>query len=131
MPGSAAHAGRAENEGEGDVYMVDEEEGPGVWEVEHVLDADFGDSSISEAQTLSIEVNFVAAGPNMALLRVTSWHVVDADLHNPSISRVETLSINMPFSCKLCQRTPSGCSLWRLLSPMHLQQAKIQIVVQL
>lgn len=31
--GSAAHADRASNEGEGDVYMVDEEEGPGVWEV--------------------------------------------------------------------------------------------------
>lgn len=36
--------------------MVDEEEGPGVWEVEHVLDADYGDASVSEAQTLSIEV---------------------------------------------------------------------------
>ena len=32
-PGSAAHADRASNEGDGDVYMVDEEAGPGVWEV--------------------------------------------------------------------------------------------------
>lgn len=59
-PGSASRADRACNEGEGDVYMVDEEEGPGVWEVEHVLDApDYGDASISEAQTLSIEVRLL------------------------------------------------------------------------
>ncbi len=46
--------------------MVDEAAGPGVWEVEHVLDADSGgDSSVAEAQTLSIEVRdlyFVAWG---------------------------------------------------------------------
>lgn len=54
--GSAQHADRTPHEGDGDVYMFDEDAGPGVWEVEHVLDASFGDNSLAEAQTLSIEV---------------------------------------------------------------------------
>lgn len=53
--GSANTAGRAENEREGDVYMNDSD-APGVWEVQHVLDAGFDKDTLSEATTLSIEV---------------------------------------------------------------------------
>lgn len=55
MAGSAEHADRASSEHEGDVYIIDDE-GPGVWDVEHVLDASYDNSSLSEAHTLSIEV---------------------------------------------------------------------------
>jgi len=56
MAGSAEHADRASSEHEGDVYIIDDE-GPGVWDVEHVLDASYDNSSLSEAHTLSIEVD--------------------------------------------------------------------------
>ncbi len=55
QPNLAEHADRASSEHEGDVYIVDDE-GPGVWDVEHVLDASYDSSSLSDAHTLSIEV---------------------------------------------------------------------------
>lgn len=55
-PGSAAAAQGEEMGHEGDVYMNDEEDTAGVWDVEHVLDASFDRTSLAEAHVLSIEV---------------------------------------------------------------------------
>ncbi|KAJ9533369.1 hypothetical protein QJQ45_026389, partial [Haematococcus lacustris] len=61
-PSAFTHEGR-----EGDVYMVDDSDAPGVWEVENILESTYssGDGSDYEAHTLSIEVKDVPGVLNM------------------------------------------------------------------
>jgi hypothetical protein len=59
MNATGAGDAREGLEHEGDVYMNDEEDAAGVWDVEHVLDASFDKTSLAEAHTLSIEVQYL------------------------------------------------------------------------
>lgn len=61
VPAAAADAAAAVEaaSGDGDVYMANGESGPGVWEVENLLDAEYdvsGESAAYEPHTMSIEV---------------------------------------------------------------------------
>ena len=67
MPGAVADASaeaaalaQSNGSGDGDVYVADEASGPGVWEVENVLDAEYDPKSqltAYESRTLQLEVS--------------------------------------------------------------------------
>ena len=67
VPGAVADASaevaalaQSNGSGDGDVYVADEAAGPGVWEVDNVLDAVYDPKSqltAYESRTLSLEVN--------------------------------------------------------------------------
>ena len=66
VPGAVADASaevaaldRSNGSGDGDVYVADDAPGPGVWEVDNVLDAEYDPRSqltAYESRTLSLEV---------------------------------------------------------------------------
>ena len=66
VPGAVADASaevaalaQSNGSGDGDVYVADQEAGPGVWEVDNVLDAEYDPRSqptAYESRTLSLEV---------------------------------------------------------------------------
>ncbi len=66
---------------EGDVYVADESAGPGVWEVDNVLDAEYDSRSeptAYESRTLSLEVtNYSLCG--FETVRMVKYDILHAE----------------------------------------------------